>query len=189
MNTEPYLIGELAQKAGVTVRTIRYYISEGLLPSPQVRGRYSVYDEDYLKRIRLIQRMKDAYLPIKEIRRKLDSESEEEIEEFLNHFTNTPRSGQAALNYLAGVDHEQAFNFQENMAASFSKQDSVLFRVVRDVEEPPATEESSGTGWQRFIITNGLELHINDELFKRYGAAIPGWLEEFRKWLKRSEKS
>ena len=38
MTAEEYLIGELAKKADVSVRTIRYYISEGLLPSPQSRG-------------------------------------------------------------------------------------------------------------------------------------------------------
>lgn len=65
MNSEEFLIGELAEKAGVSVRTIRYYVSEGLLPSPEIRGRYTVYDEDYLNRIRLIKRLKDAFLPIK----------------------------------------------------------------------------------------------------------------------------
>ena len=59
MMNEQILIGELAKKAGVSVRTIRYYVMEGLLPSPEVRGRYTVYDEEYLNRIILIRYLKD----------------------------------------------------------------------------------------------------------------------------------
>lgn len=61
-------IGELAKRAGVSVRTIRYYIEEGLLPPPTVEGRYSVFDEGYLNRLQLILRLKEAYLPLREIR-------------------------------------------------------------------------------------------------------------------------
>ena len=41
-------IGELADAAGVTVRTIRYYINEGILPTPELQGRYTLYEAWYL---------------------------------------------------------------------------------------------------------------------------------------------
>jgi len=41
MADDPLLINDLAKKAGVSVRTIRYYVKEGLLPAPQFRGRNS----------------------------------------------------------------------------------------------------------------------------------------------------
>lgn len=62
------LVHELAERAGVSVRTIRYYIAEGLLPAPTTRGRYAYYSEEYLDLIELIRRLKDAYLPLREIR-------------------------------------------------------------------------------------------------------------------------
>jgi len=62
------LVHELAERAGVSVRTIRYYITEGLLPAPTTRGRYAYYSEEYLDLIELIRRLKDAYLPLREIR-------------------------------------------------------------------------------------------------------------------------
>jgi DNA-binding transcriptional MerR regulator len=83
MANEGILISELARRAKVSVRTIRYYISEGLLPPPQAHGRYSVYDEEYLDRIELIKRLKDAFLPLKEIRRQLETLTKEEIAELL----------------------------------------------------------------------------------------------------------
>lgn len=64
-------IGELAARGRVTVRTIRYYIEEGLLPQPRLRGKYGDFDESYLQRIRLIQQLKEERLPIPEIRRRL----------------------------------------------------------------------------------------------------------------------
>ncbi len=64
-------IGELAAAAGVSARTVRYYIVEGLLPPPEGAGLGAMYGPDHLDRLRLILRLKDAYLPLKEIRRQL----------------------------------------------------------------------------------------------------------------------
>lgn len=64
-------LAELTERAAVTVRTVRYYIAEGLLPPPVTAGRQSAYTEGHLDRLRLIARLKDAYLPLREIRRRL----------------------------------------------------------------------------------------------------------------------
>ncbi len=63
-----FLINELAKRAKTTVRTIRYYTSEGLLPQPETDGKYAYYDENHLRRLELILRLKEAFLPLKEIR-------------------------------------------------------------------------------------------------------------------------
>lgn len=63
-----YQINELAKRAGVSVRTIRFYIDEGLLPAPTNRGRYSTYTDEYLDRLELIRMLKDRFLPLKRIR-------------------------------------------------------------------------------------------------------------------------
>jgi DNA-binding transcriptional MerR regulator len=96
MKKTQLLISELAKRAGVSVRTIRYYIKEGLLPSPRSRGRYSVYDEDYLFRLELIKRLKQAYLPLKEIRVQLSELTPEDIRTLL------------ASEDLPGVDTDKA---------------------------------------------------------------------------------
>lgn len=64
-------IGELAARSGVTVRTIRYYIEEGLLPDPPLRGKYGEFDESYLQRIQLIRRLKEERLVLPAIRQRL----------------------------------------------------------------------------------------------------------------------
>lgn len=62
---------ELVEAAGISVRTVRYYIAEGLLPPPQGAGPRAAYTAEHLDRLRLIARLKDAYLPLREIRRRL----------------------------------------------------------------------------------------------------------------------
>jgi DNA-binding transcriptional MerR regulator len=47
-------IDELAQEAGLTVDTIRYYAREGLLRPPAKQGRNRVYDAEHLERLRRI---------------------------------------------------------------------------------------------------------------------------------------
>lgn len=63
-----YKVSELAQKAGVTKRTIHYYISKGLLMPPDGSGVNSSYDDSHLKRILLIKKLQTEYMPLNKIR-------------------------------------------------------------------------------------------------------------------------
>ncbi|WP_459999837.1 helix-turn-helix domain-containing protein [Paradesulfitobacterium aromaticivorans] len=61
-------IGELAKRAGVTVRTIRYYEELGLItPTELSAGGFRFYSENDLNRILFIKRFKDLGLPLEEI--------------------------------------------------------------------------------------------------------------------------
>ncbi len=80
---EEMTLSELVERAGVSVRTVRYYIAEGLLPPPITAGPGSSYGPGHLLRLRLIQRLKDAYLPLKEIRRRLAGLDDEEVRAIL----------------------------------------------------------------------------------------------------------
>jgi DNA-binding transcriptional MerR regulator len=80
---ERLTLGELTAAADVSVRTVRYYIAEGLLPPPEGSGPGSSYVQGHLDRLRLIQRFKEAYLPLKEIRRRLSGLSDDEVRSML----------------------------------------------------------------------------------------------------------
>jgi DNA-binding transcriptional MerR regulator len=80
---ERLTLGELTEAADVSVRTVRYYIAEGLLPPPEGSGSASAYTRGHLDRLRLIQRLKEAYLPLKEIRRRLAGLSDDEVRSLL----------------------------------------------------------------------------------------------------------
>jgi len=63
-----YRISELAQMAGVTKRTVHYYIGRGLLPPPDGAGVGSLYSEEHLVKLHLIKKLQRLYLPLDKIR-------------------------------------------------------------------------------------------------------------------------
>ena len=63
-----YKVSELAEKAGVTKRTIHYYISKGLLLPPEGSGVNSLYNDEHLERILLIKKLQAEYMPLNKIR-------------------------------------------------------------------------------------------------------------------------
>ena len=60
-----YTTGELAKLCGVTVRTVQYYDTRGILiPSELSEGGRRLYSEDELKRLKIICFLRDLDLPI-----------------------------------------------------------------------------------------------------------------------------
>jgi DNA-binding transcriptional MerR regulator len=66
-----YSLQDLADLAGATPRTIRYYIAQGLLASPGRVGPGTTYTDGHLNRLRLIKRLQREHLPLAEIRSRL----------------------------------------------------------------------------------------------------------------------
>ena len=54
VEAQSWRIDELAQKAGLTVDTIRYYAREGLLAPPVKQGRNRLYGPGHLERLERI---------------------------------------------------------------------------------------------------------------------------------------
>lgn len=62
-------IGELAQRTGCEVVTIRYYEKEGLLPEPERSGgNYRLYGDDHVRRLQLIRHCRALDMSLGEIR-------------------------------------------------------------------------------------------------------------------------
>jgi DNA-binding transcriptional MerR regulator len=55
--TGTWRIDDLAQRAGLTVDTIRYYQREGLLPPPERSGRTNLYGPEHLDRLERIREL------------------------------------------------------------------------------------------------------------------------------------
>src|SRR5262245_48280104 len=78
-----YTIGELAQAADVTIRTIRYYVAEEVLPPPLGNGRAALYTQEHLDRLRLVMILKEEFLPLPEIRSLLSGLDHQAVLELL----------------------------------------------------------------------------------------------------------
>ena len=168
------LIHELAEQAKTTVRTIRYYTDEGLLPQPAVQGKYAYYNQNHLNRLELIRGMKDAYLPLREIRQIINSLSDDEVWQRLQKQpsgTSTvesgllaERSGQAsgknALEYIARLMDEQSAHRPPGTAVPAPVAQPRVH--TPSIGKPPAGLKRSHEEetWQRIQLAAGVELSV-----------------------------
>jgi DNA-binding transcriptional MerR regulator len=68
MDDARWRIDELAQRAGVTVDTIRYYGREGLLEPPSRSGRHKLYGDEHLDRLERIRSLQEQRFSLAAIR-------------------------------------------------------------------------------------------------------------------------
>ena len=61
-------IGKAARKAETTVKTLRYYERIGLIPVAARNGRFRVYEEDTVERVRFIRKAQALGFSLDEIR-------------------------------------------------------------------------------------------------------------------------
>src|SRR3954451_23538388 len=126
---ERYRLADLVSATGVTPRTIRFYIAEGLLPPPEGAGPAAVYTTAHHNRLLLINRLKDRYLPLREIRRRLapmtDDEVRAELQQLAEAAPAAPEGGAAMIS-------------QQASASAVDFLDEVLGRRVPPVYFPPA---------------------------------------------------
>ena len=167
-----YWISELAALSGVSTRTIRYYIQEGLLPQPEIRGKYAVFTDEYMHRLNLIKRLKEAYLPLNRIREVLNALDDNQIVPLLHEFDADPVAALAGLQALPGFNQGAAVNFELNSPVKGSAMEYIQnLRAPKVAAEPvprqmvlmsqpnvPAARASEE--WQRVGLAPGVELHI-----------------------------
>jgi DNA-binding transcriptional MerR regulator len=75
----PYSISDLAGLTGLSVRTIRYYLAQGLIPASGESGPGAHYGDGHLGRLRLVRRLQQQHLPLAEIRSRLASLTDAEV--------------------------------------------------------------------------------------------------------------
>jgi DNA-binding transcriptional MerR regulator len=143
-----YQIAELAAQAGVTVRTVRFYIDQGLLPPPQTKGRYAYYTEADLARLQLIRRMKDAYLPLQEIRRRLEGLTRAEI---------VTAAAAAASPLPEPVAPKRVSEAAPRYVAAAPAPPPPAAAPLREDLAPPGAPAAD---WRRIELAPGVELHL-----------------------------
>jgi len=161
-----FLINELAKQANTTIRTIRYYTAEGLLPQPEMDGKYAFYDENHLQRLELILKLKDAYLPLREIRQIMLSLSDAEVLQRLKEEVNSGLElKQENLIKEIKEDPSSALDYISNVINTQAK-----FRSIPPSRPVPTQPRSSQTplpipvqdveNWQRIPVAPGVEIHM-----------------------------
>ncbi len=99
-----YSIADLARLTGLNVRTIRYYIAQGLIPSSGESGPGAHYGDGHLGRLRLTKRLQAEHLPLSEIRARLVALSDDDVAGLLGADAEAPAlPTTSALEYVRGL--------------------------------------------------------------------------------------
>lgn len=128
-------------------RTVRFYLSEGLLsPAQERQGAASVFGYLQLLQLLLVKELQAKNLPIRQIRGALAGRGIEELERWLGG------EGEAAAKNEAQKYLENLLT-QPPPKAEISPSPSMLRKRM----SPPASLQ---TMWQRYEIEPGLEIHL-----------------------------
>lgn len=176
-NTSHFSIEELADQVDLSVRTVRYYITEGLLPGPQGRGKATTYGEEHLLRLRLIRLLSLQHRPLAEIHQLLNRLSLDEIRTLLAEEEQRAR----ALEPEGQAQKPQAYiatllkNAQATrLAATSQSAPAALPSAPPGLAGAPGqhvrenghayrmTSVSSAASWRRLELAPGIELHIQE---------------------------
>jgi DNA-binding transcriptional MerR regulator len=167
-----YSLTELADLAGVTPRTVRYYLSSGLLPGVQ-SGPGAKYGEDHLGRLRLIRRLQRDHLPLAEIRRRLDGLDDDAIRG-LADARDAPPPPDTALDYIRSVlssprpatSGPAFFALSTSAPAPALARESAPIGVAESVGDytSPTTNPVERSQWERVVLAPDVELHVRRPL-------------------------
>jgi DNA-binding transcriptional MerR regulator len=140
-------------------RTVRYYLSEGLLsPATERQGTASVFGYLHLLQLLTIKRLQAEGLPIRKIRELMEGMGERGLERMLGVEGQArergAKSSNAALNYLESLLTGAPRRSPE--AAPPPPSSALLAR-------PPAAPPTAGGSWRRVEIEPGLELHVRED--------------------------
>jgi DNA-binding transcriptional MerR regulator len=173
-----YSITELADLASVTPRTVRYYLAQGLIPSPGATGPGVKYGDDVLDRLRLIRRLQREHLPLAEIRTRLAGLDGDSIAELA---AEAPVAGFARATAVEPADSALAY-VRRLLAPVRAPSTSLLKRVeAREAPAPNLPLPSPTTPphqppvdatptplersqWDRISLAADIELHVRRPL-------------------------
>jgi DNA-binding transcriptional MerR regulator len=173
MEEEKYSLRNLAAIVGIEPRTIRWYISEGLLRGPESRGRNAHYTDQHLKRLKMIRLLKEVYgLPLERIRRQVMMAGDENLEEVHEqlHERTTHRAeaqGEPQLNVPRGVQQRARWRRGKTRGPGSQPPSSLLDDEVAEVVERATNVQEPKTNAPVQDLLKGLRDVLGDRRVPR----------------------
>jgi DNA-binding transcriptional MerR regulator len=119
-----YRVDELAARCDLSVDTVRFYQSRGLLPSPERAGRIAWYTDEHLARLRRILDLKDKGFTLGSIKRLLDGDMDA-ADEALVVALSSPGAGE-------GADDGERWLTLEELASETGVSPALLAAIERE---------------------------------------------------------
>jgi len=181
-------LNDLCQQSGVTARTVRYYVQQGLLPSPGL-GAGARYGQGHLARLRLIRRLQAEHLPLAEIRRRLETLDDEAVRALVEA---PPKAGGAPAG--SAVDYVRAVlgGRSAHVPASHEPPSSVPVPPARPSSSPrtgpvPRPAAADRAQWERIALTPDIEVHVRRPLSREDNRRLEKLLEKAQELFRGEE--
>lgn len=197
MTSDTYDLMELCDLADVTPRTVRYYVQQGLLPSPGARGPGARYDRGHLDRLQLIRRLQREHLPLAEIRARLAVLDDEAVAALLDEPMREDRHG-SALSYVRDVlagrppraapaepdaPAPMAMAMREPARSSAAPSQDTVDMDAMPVFGAPTAAVPPGPArstWERVVLAPDVELHVRRPLSRAHNKLVDRLIEHAR---------
>jgi len=198
-------IRDLAEAAGMTVRTVHYYVAEGLLPAPHGEGRQARYTVGHLARLKLVAALRDEGLSLAAIRARIaplsDAEAAAALDALELRDDDSPAVTAVGL-FEAAVSEQQspqsappaepAAVYDAESAAAYVERILHGNRPRRPPTIPPPPparrnrpEAVHPERWFTYRVADGIELHVREDRNGRAGRRMQGVVAGLRDLLRR----
>ncbi len=189
-----YSLQDLADLTEVTPRTIRYYVAQGLLSSPEGAGPGTRYSEGHLVRLRLIRQLQREHLPLAEIRARIAGLDDEAITELLEAPT-AAGVNESAVDYIRAVLGGGVAPGQMQAPAPMPGPSLLRRMALPDMPaaaapDAPSTAPSSipdRSQWDRISLAPDIELHIRRPLSRLQNKRVDRLLAIARQLLEEDQ--
>ncbi|MDP8904856.1 MAG: MerR family transcriptional regulator [Chloroflexota bacterium] len=185
-----YTIHELASLADVTPRTVRYYISQGLLPSPGQIGPGARYGDVHLERLRAIKQLQRMHLPLSEIRARLAAVGESAVA----GLGEQPQPKESAVEYvrsLLGPPLDASAAGPPAPPRPIPMARTLAATPVRPVEPsaaPSTPPQPDRSQWERVSLAPDVELHIRRPLSRLQNRRVDRLITIARELLEEDQR-
>ncbi|NCA72398.1 MAG: MerR family transcriptional regulator [Sphingobacteriia bacterium] len=164
-------INSLSRAADVPVRTIRYYLAEGLLPSSNGRGPTASYCREHLDRLRLIRRLKDAHQPLAVIKTRLAGLDPAGVARALAEVESEVQTEPlSAADYVRRV-----------MARASQGETTPKTPLTHGTDEAAAPKSPTRSTWERITLHPDIEVHVRRPLARADQRRLEVLLEQAKR--------
>ena len=169
---ESFDLPGLSDRTRISPRTIRFYIQQGLVPSPEARGPGAHYGQEHVDRLHLIKRLQQEHLPLSEIRRRIEKLSPDDVKRILA--AKPERTPDSAREYVQRV-------LSEGVGSVKAPEPPAMYAMMAEMpRERPRPSRAARSQWERFSFAPEVELHVRRPVSREDNRKIERLLEAAR---------
>jgi len=170
---EELTLKELVEESGVSERTVRYYMANGIIPPAPRSGPGVRYPRGHLTRLRLVRRWQEENLPLEQIRKLLADLTDVEVERLYQKEVRTPEPEPEARGSAADY-------VKKALARSATRPRMPTQLPLDEPTEAPVARST----WERYVVDDDVEIHVRRPLSTPQNRRVDALLKEARRIMK-----